>query len=150
MIGFLNFIVSLFSGEKPVDHPFIVKDKVVTTVKKKDDNIRYSCGQAFVQKDTADGFEADRFTGKSGQRTVAMTDADYDVIEASKQLAPYNRLNQVKYTELKIHWANNRTIHDTTNLYRSKKGFSKRTIEKYFAAMTKANHAAKAPIPTGA
>lgn len=150
MIGIIKELISLFSGEKPAQHPFVFDKTTVKAVTKQDDNIRYSSGQAFVQRDTADGFEADRFTGKSGQRTATMTQADHDIIEASKTLATHKRLNIVKYNELKIHWSNNRTIHSTTVIYKGKKGFSKRTIEKYFAAMSKANTAAKDPILNGA
>lgn len=133
MNSLLRHIKSLFVPDT-IQHPFAVKAQPVTPVEVLPDNLKYIKGQAFVQQDFRDGFEADIWTGQTGQRSDQMTPADQDIIKT-------RRLKESKYRELKVMWAAHYSAAQAARELRSRKGHGQRTLEKYWSAMNAASEA---------
>ena len=120
----------------PISHPFSAKT-VVNAIEEVPDNLRYTgSGKAYVQTDTDTGFVAEAWTGQTGQRIGQMTKADFDILKD-------RRLKETKYRKLKPFWASNYSARRAAIELRSNRGFSQRTIEKYYSAM----NAAASPLP---
>lgn len=137
-MGLFSSILSTFR-EAPIDHPFVVKKRQTQKTKQvKPDNIAYDArNRAYVRTETEDGFEDKIWQGESGQRTDQMLKFDIDIcVERG--------LNEVKYKEMKVYWANEYSAAKVAQLMKGKRGYSVSTLDKYWSAM---NHV-KSMSPT--
>lgn len=132
-----DFIRQLF-GRPTIQHPFVskVKTQPKTEIETKPDNMVYHAGQAFVRKETSNGFEDTRWNGVSGKRSDTMTSSDMDIITA-------RRLKETKYRELKVYWAAEYSAARVAKEFKGQRGYSQRTVEQYWSAM----NAAFSPSP---
>lgn len=130
-MSLFRHIKSLFVTDA-IEHPFVIKTATTKTNEVLPDNLTYIKGQAYVQTNRRDGFEADIWKGQAGQKTDRITQSDRDMIET-------RGLKETKYVELKVFWAADYSIAQVVREMRSRKGYGQRTIEKYWSAMNAAN-----------
>ena len=88
-------------------------------------NLVYHSGRAFTQVDNRDGFEADIYTDNILKRNGQLTDKETDEIRTKK-------LDIKKAAEIKWVWAANVSASNCAKQF-SKRGYGKRTIEKYYS-----------------
>lgn len=127
----LNILEKLGLHYNPKKHTLKVpngqkkEDKKTPSKQTQRTDIVYSGGKAFIQKDTADGFEADIYNGSKDERQGHLTDTDKDEVKRKG-------LDMDKAAEIKKTWAAGMSAKETET-HINKKGFKLRTIQKYFA-----------------
>jgi hypothetical protein len=117
----------------PVPCPFEIKaaDRA-KPVQDKPDNLVYYANRAFVQSEdpATRTFEDTRYQGQA-DRSGTVTRTDERLIER-------DGLDKERYMTLKPFWASGVSAQAAARNFRGKRGFSSRTLDKYWAAFSEA------------
>lgn len=141
-MSLLGQIASIFTTKvEAIPHPFptnIPKAAPVAVAPKVivPDNLVEIGGKDFVQVDTHDGFQADKWEAVVNTRDDRVTPMDVDICSARS-------LNMVKYRELKRAWAAGKSSLQVAREMRNRRGYGVRTLEKYWAAF----YSSMGPLP---
>lgn len=115
---------------EPVPHPWSrpaapVPDKPRATRQEDPDNLVYHAGRAFVQEAVDEHVFEDTLYGGQGVRSALVETADKEALYDAG-------LDEERYRLLKPYWAAGVSARDAAKAFRGKRGFSPRTIDKYW------------------
>lgn len=126
--------------DKKYSHPFgnEVSDTVTKpkTAKVNTPKPRYTNGELKLRVPVYENINGDGWdsVGKMqiNNRDSSISNRDIEEIESRS-------LKEDRYQEIKLRWANYESIREISNSYKGQRGYGKRTIEKYIAAINRAN-----------
>ena len=129
----MNLLSKLFKP-KVIDCPFPEKTEAKRTKVVFDKDVQFIYGKPFKYVELKDGFELTLIEVVNG-RTDKITELDQEQIK-------YRGLKVDKYAKIKLNWARGLSVRQLAKEMSIGKGFSKGTIETYYAAINACN-----PLP---